>query len=54
MRGGPVTGAAVSGIDMALWDIKGKVLEVPVYQLLGGLARKKVRLYGHVTGQTAE
>lgn len=54
MRGGPVIGAALSGIDMALWDIKGKHHGVPVYQLLGGLARKKVRLYGHVTGDTAE
>jgi galactonate dehydratase len=54
MRGGPVTGAAVSDIDQALWDIKGKAYGVPVYQLLGGLARKKVRLYGHVTGDTAE
>jgi len=53
MRGGPVTGAAISGIDMALWDILGKSLGVPVYQLLGGLAREKVRLYGHVTGNTA-
>ena len=54
MRGGPVTGAAIAGIDMALWDIKGKALDVPVYELLGGLARTKVRLYGHVTGDTAE
>ncbi|MFC1713361.1 galactonate dehydratase [Candidatus Poribacteria bacterium] len=54
MRGGPVTGAAISGIDMALWDIKGKALGVPVYQLLGGLAREKVRLYGHASGDTAE
>jgi galactonate dehydratase len=53
MRGGPVTGAAISGLDMALWDILGKSLDVPVYQLLGGLAREKVRLYGHVTGETA-
>jgi galactonate dehydratase len=52
-RGGPATGAAISAIDMALWDIKGKAYGVPVYQLLGGLARKKVRLYGHVTGRTA-
>ncbi|MBI1923021.1 galactonate dehydratase, partial [Candidatus Poribacteria bacterium] len=52
MRGGPVTGAAISGLDMALWDIMGKSLGVPVYQLLGGLAREKVRLYGHVTGNT--
>lgn len=53
-RGGPVTGSAVAAIDMALWDIKGKALGVPVYQLIGGLARTKVRLYGHVTGHTAE
>ncbi len=53
-RGGPATGAAVSAIDQALWDIKGKAYGVPVYQLLGGLARTKVRCYGHITGNTAE
>jgi galactonate dehydratase len=53
-RGGPATGAAVSAIDQALWDIKGKAYGVPVYQLLGGLARAKVRVYGHVTGNTAK
>ncbi len=53
-RGGPATGAAVSAIDQALWDIKGKAYGVPVYQLLGGLARTKVRVYGHITGNTAE
>jgi galactonate dehydratase len=52
-RGGPATGAAISAIDMALWDIKGKAYGVPVYQLLGGLARTKVRVYGAVTGNTA-
>ncbi len=52
-RGGPVTGSAVAGIDMALWDLKGKALGVPVYELLGGLARDRVRLYGHVTGNDA-
>jgi galactonate dehydratase len=52
-RGGPATGAALSAIDQALWDIKGKAYGVPVYQLLGGLARTKVRVYGHVTGNTA-
>ncbi len=52
-RGGPSTGSALGGIDQALWDIKGKAYGVPVYQLLGGLARTKVRVYGHVSGNTA-
>lgn len=52
-RGGPSTGSAIAAIDMALWDIKGKACGVPVYQLLGGLARTKVRVYGHVSGNTA-
>jgi galactonate dehydratase len=54
MRGGPSTGSALAGIDQALWDIKGKACGMPVYQLLGGLAREKVRVYGHVGGSTAE
>lgn len=54
MRGGPVTGAALAGIDMALWDLLGKMLDVPVYQLLGGLCREKVRVYGHVAGTEEE
>ena len=54
MRGGPSTGSALAGIDQALWDIKGKACGMPVYQLLGGLAREKVRVYGHVSGLTAE
>src|SRR5438270_12074856 len=47
-RGGPVLTSALSGIDIALWDIKGKALGVPVYELLGGPTRSKVRLYYHV------
>ena len=53
-RGGPSTGSAIAAIDMALWDIKGKAYGVPVYQLLGGLARTRVRVYGHLNGKTPE
>ncbi len=45
-RGGPVLTSALSGIDQALWDIKGKLLNVPVYELLGGPTRDRVRVYG--------
>ncbi len=47
-RGGPVLTSALSGIDMALWDIKGKALGVPIYELLGGPTRSRVRVYAHV------
>lgn len=53
-RGGPITGSALAGIDQALWDLKGKELGVPVYELLGGLSRDRVRLYGHVTGTSRD
>lgn len=53
-RGGPVLSSAISGIEQALWDIKGKALGVPVYELLGGAVRDKVRLYAHVPGTTPE
>ena len=46
-RGGPILTSALSGIDQALWDIKGKALGVPVYELLGGPMRDKVRVYAH-------
>ena len=49
-RGGPVFGSALSGIDQALWDIKGKALGVPVHELLGGAVRDRVRVYGWVGG----
>jgi galactonate dehydratase len=47
-RGGPIKTAILSGIDQALWDIKGKVYGVPVYKLLGGPTRDRVRVYGTV------
>ena len=46
-RGGPILTSALSGVDMALWDIKGKALGVPIYELLGGPTRRKVRVYAH-------
>jgi galactonate dehydratase len=46
-RGGPILTSALSGIDMALWDIKGKALGVPVYELLGGPTRTRIRVYAH-------
>ncbi len=46
-RGGPILTSALSGIDIALWDIKGKALGVPVYELLGGPTRNRVRVYAH-------
>jgi L-alanine-DL-glutamate epimerase-like enolase superfamily enzyme len=45
--------SAVAGIDMALWDLKGKRLGVPVYELLGGPTRERVRVYRHLTGTSA-
>src|SRR5579872_109984 len=53
-RRGPVTMTAIAAIDTALWDIKGKVLNAPVYQLLGGASRECVRVYGHASGATIE
>ena len=49
-RGGPILTSALSGIDQALWDIKGKALGVPVYELLGGPTRNRVRVYAHARG----
>ncbi len=51
-RGGPVLQSALAGIDIALWDLNGKALGVPVHRLLGGLARQKVLVYRHVGGNT--
>ncbi|VUC34839.1 unnamed protein product [Clonostachys rosea] len=46
--------AAISSIDIALWDIKGKALNVPIYELLGGACRSKARIYGHIYEKTIE
>jgi galactonate dehydratase len=47
-RGGPILTSALSGIEQALWDIKGKLLGVPIYELLGGPTRDRIRVYAHV------
>lgn len=52
--GGVVVNAAISGIEHALWDIKGKLLGVPVYELLGGKCRDRIRVYQSPHGRTPE
>ena len=53
-RRGPVTMTAIAAVDMALWDIKGKALNTPVYNLLGGKSRVGVLVYGHANGRDVE
>ena len=50
-RRGPVTMAAIAAVDTALWDIKAKACNVPLYQLLGGASREAVLVYGHANGK---
>jgi galactonate dehydratase len=49
-RGGPILMSAMAGIDQALWDIKGKALDVPVHELLGGAVRERMRMYCWIGG----
>lgn len=49
-RGGPIMVSAISGIEQALWDIKGKYYDMPVYDMLGGKVRDKIRMYPHIDG----
>ena len=53
-RGGPILNSAISAVEIALWDITGQALGVPIYKLLGGAARKKIRMYLDVGGTPEE
>lgn len=49
-RGGPILMSAIAGIDQALWNIKGKYYDAPIYQLMGGACRDKTKVYSWIGG----
>src|SRR5579871_3658724 len=53
-RGGPILTSALSGVEQALWDLTGKAAGLPVYALLGGPLRDRIRVYGRAGGSTPE
>ncbi|MDA0349239.1 MAG: galactonate dehydratase [Verrucomicrobia bacterium] len=53
-RGGPVLMSAISGVEQALWDIRGKALGLPVYEIMGGVVRDKIKAYAWVGGDDPE
>ncbi|OLS40780.1 galactonate dehydratase [Bacillus sp. MRMR6] len=53
-RGGPILVSAISGIEQALWDIKGKYYNLPIYEMLGGACRDKIRMYAHCHGDSIQ